>query len=494
MPKLEDPMEAIDLVRNYLRPKNGNPAPRAHLFTVNGFTYPFVRDLGFACVPDPPETNDRGYSTQKSKRRFSILSYLFSVREGDLLFFFQADPQHKYYNVRDRRGFRGIFMVTSSPFRDRTKIVHPQTKYEIHGECPNCGTPFAMLGLNCEICGKKYPEVDVYHEGRSHKHRIHVLSARLLIKPLIVFERTLGDNRAYADMSDPGLIWISRADNAMGRGKGSSIRTLLPEEAVKLTRLLVTEPDQRIIEIENPKYPSNTRDQIKNEDDTPCTHPRLRDDGETLKHELYLNLHIARTIDDPSSSIRKELGDIINQNDLEYWTSELPWGYTGETADFVATLHDPERGRYRIIIFEFKKDRVDDRGLLQVIVYVAWVAQVCTQFADPPVSDVEVIPVLVGKNFNLSFLPKEYSFEVKYLVGPKKKIRVKTPRLIEYEPDNVYTHNDVYYAEDIIYSDVTDKVKGRVKWHPPTGVTSGNKELDWLLETWINVGQGGLDK
>ena len=479
------PSELPNWIRAYLSPRDGLPAHRAHLFTINGYTYPFVRDFNFACVPDPPET-----SHWMSRRRFSMLAGLFGTRPGDLMFFFQGDPQFPKDDIESRRGFRGIYRVVSSPFRDTTMITHPQTGYQIHGECPSCHKPFATLGEECKLCGRAYPEIQVravYRRGPSGamgSFRVHVLSARMLTEPVAVFARTLGDNRGYMDMRDPGLIWISRADNAMGAGKGSSIRHILPEEAIKLTRLLFSEPEQEIISPQSSPYPSQSRETIRNDDGTESIYPRLLEDRRTLQHELHLNLHIARTIDMAGALIQEALGDALIASQMEYWGSELPWGYTADTADFVCTLRDGG-SRYRLLIFEFKRDDIDDNALVEVMLYSYWVPQICTQFAEPPVTEVEVVPVLIGRRNTLTRLPQDFEFPAKYLVGPPKTIRVLSPRVLEYSPTEVFQNpsSGRHYARDLHYIDVTEQI-GRIEWKPPEGVATTSVEREWVEGLW----------
>jgi hypothetical protein len=313
-----------------------------------------------------------------------------------------------------------------------------------------------------------------------------VLSARLLIEPLVIFARTLGDNRAYMDMTDPGLIWISRADNAMGAGKGSSVRVLLPEEAVKLARMLANEPNQQILNPRPLPYPSSVRGPIENEDGTEAIYPRLDSRRDIVQHELHLNLHIARTIDDPASSIRKALPGVIASSDLEYWGSELPWGYTADTADFVCTLRN-KNGRYRIVIFELKREKINDDALVEALLYTYWVTQVCTQFAEPPIFEIEVMPVLIGKQNVLSRVPDDYSFKARYLVGPEKQVNVKSPQLLEYEPVGIFrnANSEKRYAKDIIYHNVTNSIK-RVKFVPQVGASMTTVERAWVRdEMWL---------
>src|SRR5262245_34580698 len=108
--RLSPPANDADLpdwISAYLGPTGGKAAPRAHQFTLNGVTYPFVRDYRFAAVPDP-----------HNYRRYSMLAGFYLARPGDLMFFFQADPSLDASDVDDRRGFRGIWRVVSAPFTD----------------------------------------------------------------------------------------------------------------------------------------------------------------------------------------------------------------------------------------------------------------------------------------------------------------------------------------------------------------------------------------
>jgi len=293
------------------------------------------------------------------------------------------------------------------------------------------------------------------------------------------------------DMADPGLIWISRADNAMGAGKGSSIRVLLPEEAAKLARMLANEPDQHVLVHVPSPYPSRTRAPIENDDGTEAIYPRLDSRQNIVQHELHLNLHIARTIDVGRSSIQNALPGIIPLRDLEYWGSELPWGYTADTTDFVCTLRN-KSGRYRIVIFEFKRDDISDNALVEIMLYVYWVVQVCTQFAEPPISEIEIVPVLIGRQNTLIRVPADFNFHVRYLVGPDKLVNVRSPQLIEYEPANIFINkkSGERYAKDIVYKNVTGSIK-QVRFVPPLGAAMTQTERAWIRDQiWLPTSSG----
>jgi len=497
--QIEDPLSLKEWVWKYLKPRNGNPAPRAHLLTINGLTYPIHKVFCFAAVPDPheltPRKNVLRVNIQRSKRRYSMLSYLHSLRKGDLVFFFQADPQWPK-DVFNRRGFRGIWKVVSNPFRDISSIKLP-SGYEILGTCPHCQTPFdfGFGGLTedkkCPLCGEAYGMVNVKTPQGTKKFSRIVLSARVLIEPLVIFERTAGDNRVYSDMSVEPLIWISRTDNAMGAGKGSSIRTLLPEEAAKIAFMLATEDFQRIDDSNcEQKYPGSTNTPIKDHNDVEVKYPRAKHDGRKwiLEHEFHLNLYFSLNIDNQKHHLQNVLN--IPLQKIDYWTTEFPWGYTGDTSDFVLSCWDDEKGRYLFYLKKKKKDVVDKKALAETLLYVPWVTQILTQFRHETRS-IEIIPVIIGKTFKFTRLPKDYALKMKFLTMDKpKSVIVRTPLVIEYYLENIFSVNDVYtgekqyYAQDISFQLKTFPTTSILP--PPSTYTTTEVEKDFVVKRFLN--------
>lgn len=501
---LRDPHEFSIYIWRYLKPSQTKPAPRAHLFTINGLTYPIQRDYGFAAVPDPAEIVGGRYSSQsfvqRSKRRYSMLAYLYSVRPCDLIFFFQADPQYPQ-DIWNRRGFRGIWIVASHPFRDTTSVRHPQTGYEILGACPHCGSPFdfgkdgLVNGtLRCLNCGKEYGAVIL----GGKKYSKVVLSARFLIKPLFVFKKTAGDNRVYSDLSISPLIWISRTDNAMGPGKGSTIRTLLPEEAAKIAYMLATEDSQAIDKIMLQRYPGTPVNDITDYNGQPSTLLRAVREGGSwrLEHELQLNLYFALNIDNPSSNIQQLLH--IPLHKVDWWTTEFPWGYTGDTADFTLTLWDDNMGRYFIYLFEFKRDVIDREALAEIILYVPWVAQILTSTVTY-VDQIEVQPVLVGRenDLKLKYVPDQYTLNLYYSIIPRvdkiirnRRIIVNPPIILLYSiQDCKKVVNDKYRGIQICYVENPRLTRAQLNTRPfnpppPTFTTTG-VERKWVTERYL---------
>jgi uncharacterized protein (DUF983 family) len=501
---LKHPVAFSNIIWKYLKPRQERAAPRAHLFTINGLTYPLHRDFGFVAVPDPTELKKAGksqlkFNTQRSRRRYSMLAYLFSVRPGDLIFFFQADPQYPQ-DIWNRRGFRGIWIALTSPFRDLTPIKHPETGYEILGCCPHCGTPFNFGEMGrgsrkCLLCGGDYGSVKMDEKIFPKV----ILSARLLIMPLIVFKKTASDNRVYSDLVISPLVWISRTDNAMGPGKGSSIRTLLPEEATKIAYMLATEDNQAIDRQQVSQYPGRTEGQITDHNNQPVRFLRAvrggRRDGWELEHEFHLNLYFAMNIDNPSSSIHSVLEVPLGK--VDWWTTEFPWGYTGDTADFCLTLWDDRKGRYAVYLFEFKKGSVDRVALAEVLLYVPWVSQVL--FNQVTYSNsVEVYPVLVGRDCALKYAPAEYSLNLSYSFVPRLdttikevKIEVKTPIVLRYRVrncevvirDKARDGKEVCYVRDIELTRVD--LRTRAFKPPPITYTTTNVEREFVAEKYL---------
>lgn len=476
----------VDALWEYSRPR-AKPAPRAFLFTINGLTYPIHKEYGVAGVPYPSEAVRGRFNTQRSKRTYSMLAGLLSVRRGDLLFFFQADPQYPQ-TLENRRGFRGIWAIASEPFMDTTALS-TKLGYEILGACPNCGVPFDFGGGEeaftrggkryCLWCGNPFGSVKL----GSQEYSKVLISLRTFIEPVIVFRRTSGDNRVYTDMGTPPLVWVSRADNAMGPGKGSSIRTLLPEEMAKIGYMLASEDDQALDHVALNNYPGRQQ-QIIDYNGVPIEHLRSTD-GKTLQHELMINLYFAINIDKPGHPLVNLLG--IKLEEVEYWTSEFPWGYTGDQADFVLTLWRDDIGRHTIYIFEFKKDHVDVEALAEILLYVPWVSQVLTQFRTET-REIHVIPVLVGHSFKLKYLPDKYSINIRTITGTKT-LEVETPILLKYSLSGVYTvrdkltHRDVYYAKDLRF-DLIRLRTIKIKPPPPTYTTT-SIERSYVAEKYL---------
>lgn len=496
-----------DWIRDYLAPEPGRPGRRAHLWTINGLTYPFIRDYHFAAVPEP-----------STKRRQDMLAGVSMARPGDLLFFFDADPRAQPSLV-SRRGLRGIYRIVSSPFLGRDPFVDPSSGYRIHGNCPNCGTTMGALprwdnqnrsfeSRPCPTqgCNTRLPFSPVVIAGRSRYPEM-ILPWRVEVEPLAVFEVPVSDERAYSDMEDPGLLWVGRHDNqsaGTGRpGKGSSIRQLAPEEAVKLTRLLRTEPGQ-VPPSRNPRVPySGTKDPMLNDDGTDATHPLIttltrRGRPPKVRNEYDLCQWMARMFDNPNSSLVQALGLGSDLGNLEYASVLYPWGYTAGEADFIMCFSDGAR-RYRIIVVEAKTANVSDafppRGaILQVSMYVPWVIQRLMSYCHKLPDCLEVVPVTVGhdlrggRGYRVA-APDAYD-DVYHLVGGRTlDVHVSGTRFLQYHAVNPYlVHGDTWRCERVDFSDQSGRISNRIQWIPFHGVATGDTETEWVRTTsWAHA-------
>jgi len=332
--------------------------------------------------------------------------------------------------------------------------------------CPLCNAPYG----NVNIGGKSYSKV--------------VLSARMLLEPVILFEKPAGDNRVYSDVTIPPLIWISRADNAMGPGKGSSIRTLLPDEAAKIAFMLATEADQSTLSshVPNP-YPGGITGPILDFNRVDVKFPRLcrRRGIYEVEHEFHLNLYFSRMIDNPNFSVNQILG--VPTGRLGYWTTEFPWGYTADTADFVVSVEEDGEDSLKVLLFEFKKGAVDKSSLVEALLYVPWVTQILVQFKMAPQS-IEVQPVLVGRRRALTSVPDDYTIKLHFFPTGSKLVSVRRPVVILYEPVNIFQVGGFTYASDLRFFPVSVPVRLGFRPPPPT-ITTTSVERKWVAQQYF---------
>jgi len=437
--------------------------PQVHQYTLHGYTYPFVEAYGEARLPEPVPNHKEFSSSSASSasapsagrdrsRRHSMLAGLLLAKPGDLVVFFQSDPQDP--DLGTLRGLRGVFRVAAHdnnlPYAARrahhSSLRHPDhNDYRLHAACPACSSVYADLGSTCPMCGKPYPS-SRFKRGKE-KLPEHVLSLSVPLEPLYVFKKEVSDERFYADLSVPIIPWVGRHDNQMGRGKGSSIRQLLPEEYHRLVKMLLTEPGQAPSKV-HPKCPPSGGP-LKNPDGTNLE--QFVFFNEIVLEELALNTAFSLQLHNSQSSLWQALWSSVpfkrSEVYLEYASSEFPWGYTGGTSDFVLVFRDRDRStcRRHVVLFEFKRDAINVEAVIQVWLYVPWVAQV---FAlnlkeDNPFlvgcsgsPEIHVYPIVVGSRpvRNFSGLPDTYDRSISYVTGVKVKHKVYRPVLWCYEP------------------------------------------------------------
>lgn len=277
-----DSDEDIDeWVESYLSDDDGEQGyNRAHQFTLNHVTYPFVRDEHFAAFPIVPPFGDGSNSTsdvggQSQVQQLELMAGAMAVEPGDLIFFYKSDMQReetlKYDAYRDdlerNRGIVGIYRARSEAFIDwrtlqqgridRRGNTNEETTYHLHGSCSTCGTVFGWMAeynkegpdgtdawcpgsaLHTEISG------DTVHHSKPESGEGHLtLAGRIDLEPIVTYRIPINDNTAYGTMDTTGMVWTGRFDNSMGSGKGSTIRHLLPEEAIRMSSLLERQAKQ----------------------------------------------------------------------------------------------------------------------------------------------------------------------------------------------------------------------------------------------------------
>lgn len=519
---IKDTGSALDALQEYMRPVSlGGSGARIHQFTINGLTYPFVRHYGIACVPDP-----------FLARRYDMYAALELVRPGDLLVFFQSDPQpNKSTFPEERRGLRGVWVAESLPFRaprsvkDETGEGVRRIGHTILATCPHCGSVHGSLGKRCghdpdekpaefaggrqrsrQGCGNKY-EGNPYGHGAKGPAPHYVLSSWLKVAPLWLFESSVTDERVYADFGQPGMVWIGRHDNAMGPGKGSSIRQLLPEEAVRIISLLAQENRGRGA---HPGLAAATwvardetlrsGDQLKDREGR-SIHVLPRNGKKKVAREDELYLTIAAQLQAEESPLFdtlraiEGLGD-IGPRSLEYASVTFPWGYTAGAADVVAVFSN-KSFRDTVLIFECKKDTLEKKDALQLVLYAERVAQVLFQASSligvSGARKMRILPVLVGSGIKQR---RESSKAPTFAVPPgwarkhtywlsnvTLDLTVDHPRVLAYSLGSEDEAPNATRTR-VEWEDLKLRPANAPNWMPPEGAVGIESTINELLNTF----------
>jgi len=522
-PAPEDDEKLEDWVRNYLSPSVGESGHRAHKFICNILTYPLVRDLHFAATPHAPHVTKSSGKISVKNRSLSLIAGLESTRPGDLIFFHQSeahagDESLEEYHGYDRdsqakRGVVGIYRILSQPFTDSTDITHPDTGYTISGSCSDCGTNFSwMKGLtdqqvskiksksgsgnipktgtiNQHWCpGTVLENISQNHSNQDNHGGSLTLSNRLLLEPIAVFPDSIGDNRLYMDFSDEAIFWTGRTDSKMGAGKGSTTRQILPEEAAMLTRWLRDEArgDVDYPARRNYSTPSDQLEPLSDHNDAHHDGMYMVGDSGKLAKELYLNIYFAQNAE-RKSAFQREIPDVYNIEDVEHFSTEYPIGAAGDEVDFVVSFKDDQKDRYRINLFEFKKGKINNRCLGEMMLYIPWITQSFSQFPKPEITEVEVVPILVGygKTERGKYAlrrTEQYSFTETYVSGNKVETTVTPSRVLLYDTKNIATKNGDKYAQNLEFEEVSGDCE-KVNWPHLKGLCKS--DLDWVMdEIW----------
>jgi hypothetical protein len=508
LPLPDESDDIAEWVLNYLQGELDGDNHRAHQYTVNHVTYPFVRDQHFAAFPLVPPMSDgkegrEDISSTAYRRQLELFAGASAVQPGDLMFFYKSDSQQEstsdydgYGNDLERnRGIVGVYRALTEAFVDWTSITHDlpdssSTGYRIAGRCDECGCVFSWMRGD----SKEGPDEDFDDEEggwcpgsalyAGHGHHVNentkegslALAGRIQLEPVVQYSLPATDNAVYGALEGEAVVWTGRFDNAMGSGKGSTIRHLLPEEAAQITRVLDNQSQNlkelvgtqtKEVGVEATEYPGaeevlplmyynglpishsevvrenpldrlsdlpnigeskagtlksngiESIEEVNTADKSTLTdvkgigektagrsqkyieqaraHPRYR-----TRLENHLLLEMTRTVTNSESGFVETLSEILDEDpqslvtQLEYFCWEFPWGFANDQADFVCTYREEEREH--VILIENKKDSIgDSEPLVELMLYVPWTAKVMSRYAHPPVNQIEITPILVGR-------------------------------------------------------------------------------------------------
>ena len=469
----ENTSKILDWISSYFDTKVNGFFPRAHQWTVNAFTYSLVSESGFASLPKPDPH-------QRGTREYDLLSHVRLVRPGDLFYFFIADPKPELDLddlIKLRRGIGGLYRAIDYPKPWNGIFQSENNGYKIYSHCPFCNCDYSKLPRKHQIektfsaecpnknCKKKMPLSNLKVKDNDNLYPEMVLNWKVDVEHLIKFDLPVSDETIYSNFEDKGLIWVGRHDNqssGTGRsGKGSSARELLPEEAIKLTRLLISENNQKIeinkknieeliLEKTIPDFISGQKDKVK-----------LKKGSTTeIFSEYYLNSYMSSNIEKIFDLI-EDLNDDLN--DIEYISSFYPWGYTGSEFDFVISIKKEEK-RKKIVIMEFKTGIINDNydgAILQLSLYIPWCIQRLIHNSENLDDIIEVIPVVVGNRLPKKKeckRPEEYN-DVYRINDKEYNVKVKELKYLEYKLDEIEKINEHNFAKKIIFEDKSNTIR-----------------------------------
>jgi hypothetical protein len=366
---------------------------KAHVFVVDRFSFPVHSHRLFCGVKDP--RREWGFSG-----KWGLYATLKCTRVGDLVFFYQRridEPQ-------EQRGFRGVYEIASEPFFDDSDVEWSSNK--VLGKCPHCESTFP------EKFDERSHSVRCVSCQRTLNPGEHILPNRVLIKPVYYFAKSVDDNTAYVDQTDPGTLWTMLFRKVYGPGRERSVTPVLPEEANKLIRLL------KRMNKGNEEHVLNTQAY------RPASLRLIQinlDHGPRVRYEHVLQAWFMENIDKDVSVLKDVVGP---KDELEWFGNEIIYGIGGDKVD-VLTLHKAESIRFKATVFELKDGEVGRQDVKQVERYSYWISQLATANAEPRVKSLTLQPVMVGHSFSeeaLSAMNRVEPTEIKipYLWGDCK--------------------------------------------------------------------------
>lgn len=378
-----------------------------HVFVVDEKSYPVHRDRLFCGVKNPSVRNIRG---NYNNAHYNLLSDIFALRLGDLVFFYQMHDQA----TSGSRGFRGIFRVCGEPYYDKDHIYgidDPTGKfgskdYIVYGACPYC------QHIVSDKCSKEDNVKVCRCVGCNKKLDWHILPFRVPIEPVEIFrdnkdkEAVISDNVAYISRkyikNELPVLWTLLFRKVYGAGRERSIAPILPEESDKL---------QHIFKEEFETFIPNTFEKYVPKNAEPIRANLETSEKGELRIEGMLQAWITKNIDRNNDPVLSAI--IGNPNNIEFIGGCVLYGIGGENVDILLT-HKENGIRTHATVIELKKGSIVKKDVGQIAGYVKWVAQLVFGNDDDE-SLKKIQPVLIGfkPKSDLSDLVKNIPVEMK---------------------------------------------------------------------------------
>jgi hypothetical protein len=328
-------------------------------FIVNRETLPVLLRYGIVA------TGSRHLGAQWLKSICSLFADILSVREGDLVFFWEISAE-SFRELFPGRGFFGVYEIRGRPFFDPTPLQNPE------GTLPS---NFAI---------------------------------RVPIKAKCWFANPVSEHQIFNDPRLFQILWNPRYKKVLGRGRSAS--PLTPQEAEILLQVLWQHNHQPSVSPEQLPYPneqvmlenvisvnlSQTTDEVHHPDLISMENlllnqiPYATPDG-SVTCEKVLEGWLSENIDANTPTLVSIFGPADH---IQWFGNYLPYSIQMENMDFAVIHSDPSSDAViRITIVELQKDRIDDKHIDKVLKYARWISRNLLPDAASMVQ-----PVVIGRS------------------------------------------------------------------------------------------------
>jgi hypothetical protein len=146
---------------------------------------------------------------------------------------------------------------------------------------------------------------------------------------------------------------------------------------------------------------------------------------------------------------------------LEFYGIEFPWGFANDQADFVCTFSERDE-RYHIVVVENKMGRVNKKSIVELMLYVPWVARTLGRYASSAPEELTISPIMVGAGTKRTFrLTNPYNIEISSIPDSSTiDVHVEGSRFLRYHPEaeTRYTLDGKEYTENLIFEDQSSEL------------------------------------